>query len=217
MDASDDVAKVSRNLNYSTDESATVFRISWYSVASKPNVILETYNEAESQVFNGDAKFSLRIGGEKANVNISVDGSKSSVGVEVEGMDEVAVGVFLDDLLGSLNDALLKYDALPSDDKAKLKRALVAKTCWDRLVREILNKSPLNDVYHQVAHGREMMIKAVEGEDGMHPITLTTSGWLSQIESLPRDEALPGNIASELAKKSIEWKRETQEVIGRYL
>jgi hypothetical protein len=217
LEASEDMAKVSRNVNYSLDESATVFRITWYSVASKPNVILEEYNEAESQVFNGDAKFSLRIAGEKANVNISVDGAKSSVGVEAEGMDEVAVSVFLDDLVGSLNDALSKYDALPSDDKAKLKRALVAKTCWDRLVREILNKSPLNDVYHQVAHGREMMIKAVEGEDGMHPITLTTSGWLSQIESLPRDEALPGNIASELAKKSIEWKRETQEVIGRYL
>ncbi len=217
MDASDDIAKVSRNLNYSTDESATVFRITWYSVASKPNVILDAYNEAESQVFNGDAKFSLRIAGEQAKVNISVDGSKSSVGVEAEGKDEIAVGVFLDDLLGSLNDFLSKYDALPSDDKAKVKRALVAKTCWDRLVRQILNKSPLNDVYHQVAHGREMIIKAVEGEDGMHPITLTTSGWLSQIESLPRDEALPGNIASELAKKSIEWKRETQEVISRYL
>ena len=217
MDASEEMAKVSRKLNYSIDESATVFRITWYSVASKPNVILEAYNEAESQVFNGDAKFSLRIAGEKAKVNISVDGAKSSVGVEAEGKDEVAVGVFLDDLVGSLNDALSKYDSLPSDDKSKLKRALVAKTCWDRLVHEILNKSPLNDVYHQVAHGREMMIKAVEGDDGMHPITLTTSGWLSQIESLPRDEALPGNIASELAKKSIEWKRETQEVIGRYL
>ncbi|MHA2352943.1 MAG: putative selenocysteine system protein [Candidatus Thorarchaeota archaeon] len=217
MDASEDMAKVSRNLNYSTDESAEVFRITWYSVASKPNVILEEYSEAESQVFNGAAKFSLRIAGEKAKVNISVDGAKSSVGVEAEGKDEIAVGVFLDNLVGSLDNALSKYDSLPNDDKAKLKRALVAKTCWDRLVREILNKSPLNDVYHQVAHGREMMIKAVEGEDGMHPITLTTSGWLSQIESLPRDEALPGNIASELAKKSIEWKRETQEVISRYL
>ena len=217
MDASEDMAKVSRNLNYSSDESAAVFRITWYSVASKPNVILEEYREAESQVFNGEAKFSLRIAGEKALVNISVDGSKSSVGVEAEGKDEVAVGVFLDDLVGSLNDAFSKYDSLPSDDKAKLKRALVAKTCWDRVVREILNKAPLSDVYVQVAHGREMMIKAVEGEDGMHPITLTTSGWLSKIESLPRDETLPGGIASELAKKSIEWKRETQEVIGRYL
>jgi len=139
------MAKVSRNLNYSSDESAAVFRITWYSVASKPNVILEEYREAESQVFNGEAKFSLRIAGEKALVNISVDGSKSSVGVEAEGKDEVAVGVFLDDLVGSLNDAFSKYDSLPSDDKAKLKRALVAKTCWDRVVREILNKAPLSD------------------------------------------------------------------------
>jgi hypothetical protein len=217
LDASEDMAQVSRKLNYSIDESATVFRIAWYSVASKPNVILEEYSEAESQVFNGAAKFSLRIAGEKARVNISVDGAKSSVGVEAEGKDEVAIGVFLDDLLGSLNDALSKYDSLTTDDKARLKRALVAKTCWDRVVREILNKAPLSDVYVQVAHGREMMIKAVEGEDEMHPITLTTSGWLSKIESLPRNETLPGNIASDLAKKSIEWKRETQEVISRYL
>jgi hypothetical protein len=211
------MVKVSRNLKYSTDESAEVFRITWYSVASKPNVILEEYNEAESQVFNGKAKFSLRIAEEKAFVNISVDGEKSSVGVDAEGKDEGAVGKFLDDLVDALNAALSKYEALPAEDKTKLKRALVAKTCWDRVVREILNKAPLNDVYVQVAHGREMMIKATEGEDGMHPLTLTTSGWLSRIESLPRDETLPGNIATELAKKSIEWKKETHEVIGRYI
>jgi hypothetical protein len=217
LDATEDMAQVSRSLNYFTDDSATVFRIAWYSVASKSNVILEEYSEAESQVFNGAAKFSLRIAGEKAQVNISVNGAKSSIEVEAEGMDEVAVGVFLDDLVNSLTDALSKYDSLPGDDKARLKRALVAKTCWDRVVREILDKSPLSEVYLQVAHGREMMIKAIEGENGMYPLTLTTSGWLSKIESLPREEPLPGNIASELAKKSIEWKRETQEVISRYL
>lgn len=217
MDASEEMAKISRNLNYSIDESATVFRIAWFSVASKPNVILEEYREAESQVFNGAAKFSLRIAGEKALLNISVDGAKSTIGIEAEGMDEVAVGVFLDDLLEYLNNAITKYDVLPGDDKAKLRRALVAKTCWDRVVREILDKAPLSNVYVQVAHGREMIIKAIEGEDGMHPITLTTSGWLSQIESLPRDTPLPGNIASELAKKSIEWKKETHDIIGRYL
>ena len=217
MDASEDMAQVSRTINYFTDDSATVFRIAWYSVASKPNVLLEEYSEAESQVFNGAAKFSLRIAGEKAQVNISVDGDKSSIEVGAEGMDEVAVGIFLDDLMTSLSDALSKYDSLPDDDKSRLKRALVAKTCWDRVVREILNKAPLSDVYVQVAHGREMMIKAIEGDDGMYPLTLSTSGWLSKIESLPREEPLPGNIASELAKKSIEWKRETQEVISRYL
>ncbi len=217
MDASEDMAQVSRTINYFTDDSATVFRIAWYSVASKPNVLLEEYSEAESQVFNGAAKFSLRIAGEKAQVNISVDGDKSSIEVGAEGMDEVAVGIFLDDLVTSLSDALSKYDSLPGEDKAKLKRALVAKACWDRVVREILNKAPLSDVYVQVAHGREMMIKAIEGDNGMYPLTLSTSGWLSKIESLPREEPLPGNIASELAKKSIEWKRETQEVISRYL
>ncbi|MGD9395360.1 MAG: hypothetical protein PVJ05_02935 [Candidatus Thorarchaeota archaeon] len=208
---------MSRSLSYSSDESAAVFRIAWYSVASRPNVILEEYTEAESQVFNGAAKFSLRIADEKALVTISVDGSKSSIGVEAEGKDETAIGEFLDEVVASLNQAISKYDTLPDDDKAKLKRALVAKTCWDRVVHGILKKAPLNDVYTQVAHGREMMIKATEGEDGMHPLTLTTSGWLSRIESLPRDEALPGNIAAELAKKSIEWKKETHAVISRYI
>lgn len=217
MDASMEMVKVSRDLSYNADDSAAVFRIAWYAVASRPSVILEEYNEAESQVFNGAAKFSLRIADEKALVIISVDGAKSAIHVEAEGEDEVAVGEFLDELVESMNGALSKYNALPSDDKAKLKRALVAKTCWDRVVYDILNKSPLSDVYIQVAHGREMMIKATEGEEGMHPLTLTTSGWLSRIESLPRDEALPGNIASELAKKSIEWKKETHEVIGRYI
>ena len=217
MDEPEEMAKVSRSLNYSTDESAAVFRIAWYSVASRPNVILEEYSEAESQVFNGAAKFSLRIANEKALVNISVDGSKSSIDVEAEGMDDVAVGVFLDELIDSLNTALSKYETLPNGDKAKLKRALVAKTCWDRIIYEILKKAPLSDVYVQVAHGREMMIKATEGEEEMHPLTLTTSGWLSRIESLPRDQALPGNIASELAKKSIEWKKETHAIISRYI
>jgi hypothetical protein len=62
-----------------------------------------------------------------------------------------------------------------------------------------------------------MMIKATEGEESVPSLTLSTSGWLSRIESLPRDETLPGNIASELAKKSIEWKKETQDIISRYL
>jgi len=211
------MVKVSRSLNYSVDDSTTVFRIAWYEVASKPNVILEEYREAESQVFKGEAKFSLRIAGERALANISVDGAKSTIGVEAEGVDEVAVGIFLDGFAGSLNNALAKYDALSDDHKSKLKRALVAKTCWDRMVREILNKAPLNDVYIQVAHGREMMIKATEGEENVPSLTLTTSGWLSKIESLPRDETLPSNIASELAKKSIEWKKETQDIISRYI
>ena len=217
MEASEEMTQVSRNVNYSTDESATVFRIAWYAVASKPNVLLEEYNEAESQVFNGQAKFSLHIAGEKGKVGISVDGAKSSIGVEAEGKDEIALGGYLDGLVEFLNNSLAKYESLPAEDKAKLKRALVAKACWDRVVREILNKAPSSNVYYQVAHGREMMIKAFEGEDDVHPITLTTSGWLSQIESLPRDQTLPGNVASELAKKSIEWKRETQAVISRYL
>ena len=210
-------AEVSRALNFSSDEPAVVFRLAWYVVASKPNLILDEHSEAESKDFHGSAKFSLRIAGEAANTTIQVTKSKSSVELTAQGLDEVALSVYLDDHLEAMSDALTKYQALPEEDKTKLRRALVAKTCWDRMVREILNKAPANDVYLQVAHGREMMIKSTEGENGLLPVTLTTAAWLSKIESLPRDETMPGNIATELAKKSIEWKRETQEFISRYI
>ena len=211
------MAEVSRTLNFSSDEPAVIFRLAWYVVASKPNLILEEHSEAESQDFQGSAKFSLRIAGEEANVIINVTESRSSMELIALGQDEVALAVYLDDHIEAMRAALEKYQSLPEEDKTKLRRALVAKTCWDRVVREILNKAPVNDVYIQVAHGREMMIKATEGEDGVPPLTLTTAAWLTKIESLPRDKTMPGNIASELAKKSIEWKRETHEVICRYI
>ncbi|MHA2003917.1 MAG: putative selenocysteine system protein, partial [Candidatus Thorarchaeota archaeon] len=109
-----------------------------------------------------------------------------------------------------------KYQSLSDEEKGKLRRALVAKTCWDKIVFEILNKAPAGSVYFQLAHGREMIIKATEGED-IHALPLTTSGWLSKIEGVPRDEVLPSSIAMELAKKSVEWKKETQDIIARYI
>ncbi|MFW9793719.1 MAG: hypothetical protein ACFFEE_05435 [Candidatus Thorarchaeota archaeon] len=211
------MTEVSRALNFTSIDPAVVFRLAWYAVASKPNLLLEEHSEAESQDFLGSAKFSLKIGGEAAHVTIQVNESKSSVEMIAQGLEEGALSAYLDDHQGTLNDILTKYQALPEEDKSKLRRALVAKTCWDRVVKEILNKSPAGDVYIQVAHGREMMIKATEGENGVFPATLTTAAWLTKIEPLPRDETLPGNIASELAKKSIEWKKETQDIIRRYI
>lgn len=213
----DDSAEVSRELSFSSVEPAVVFRLAWYVVASKPNLILEEHNEAESQDFQGSAKFSLRIAGEAAHAGIQVTETKSVVKLSAQGHDEVALSVYLNDHLEAMKESLSKYESLPEDDKSKLKRALVAKTCWDRVVKEILAKAPVNDVYIQVAHGREMMIKATEGDSGVPPAALTTAAWLSKIESLPREETMPGNIASELAKKSIEWKHETQNIIGRYI
>ncbi len=210
-------AEVSRALNFSDIEPAVVFRLAWYVIASKPNLILEEYHEAESQDFQGSAKFSLKIAGEEADVTVRVTESKSSVELIARSSDEVAVSLYLNEHLEAMRDALAKYHALPEEDKSKLRRALVAKTCWDRVVREILNKSPTNEIYIQVAHGREMVIKATEGENGVPPLTMTTAAWLSRIESLPREEIMPGNIASELAKKSIEWKRETHDIICRYI
>ena len=217
MNATDGMAEVSQIQRYTSEDPAAVFRVVWYAIASKPNVILEEYSEAESTTFQGNAKFSLQIAGEKAFASIKVDEKDSSVEISAQGKDEVALKVYLDDIMESFEDSINKFKSLSEEDKSKLRRALVAKTCWDRVVYKILKKAPQSEVYYQVAHGREMMIKATEGEDSVHPLTLTTSGWLSNIESLPREEPLPGNIASELAKKSIEWKRGTLEVISRYL
>ena len=217
MDDLDDMAEISQIQKYISEDSAAVFRVAWYAIASKPNVLLEDYNEAESMSFQGNAKFSLQIGGEKAFASVKVNAKDSSVELHAQGKDEVALKVYLDGIMENLEESISKFKALPEEDRSKLRRALVAKTCWDMVIYKILNKAPLSEVYYQIAHGREMMIKATEGDDGVNPLLLTTSGWLSNIESLPREQTLPGNIASELAKKSIEWKRGTHEVIGRYL
>jgi len=217
LNATDDMAEVSQIQRYTSEDSAAVFRVVWYAIASKPNVILEEYSEAESTTFQGNAKFVLQIAGEKAFASIKVDEKDSSVEISAQGKDEVALKVYLDDIMESFEDSINKFQSLPEEDKSKLRRALVAKTCWDRVVYKILKRAPQSEVYYQVAHGREMMIKATEGEGRVHPLTLTTSGWLANIESLPREEPLPGNIASELAKKSIEWKKGTLEIISRYL
>lgn len=217
MNLTDNMAEVSQIQRYSSEDSAAVFRVVWYAIASKPNVILEEYSEAESTTFQANAKFALQIAGEKAFASIKVDEKDSSVEISAQGKDEVALKVYLDDIMESFEDSINKFKSLPEEDKSKLRRALVAKTCWDRMVFKILKKAPQSEVYYQVAHGREMMIKATEGEGGVHPLTLTTLGWLANIESLPHEEPLPGNIASELAKKSVEWKKGTLEVISRYL
>ncbi|MHA1614477.1 MAG: hypothetical protein ACTSYJ_06490, partial [Candidatus Thorarchaeota archaeon] len=79
MNATDDMAEVSQIQRYSSEDSAAVFRVVWYAIASKPNVILEEYSEAESTIFQGNAKFSLQIAGEKAFASIKVDEKDSSI------------------------------------------------------------------------------------------------------------------------------------------
>ncbi|TFG33229.1 hypothetical protein EU528_00785 [Candidatus Thorarchaeota archaeon] len=217
MEADDDMVEISQIQKYASEDSAAVFRVAWYAIASKPNVLLDQYSEAESTSFQGDAKFSLQIAGEKAFASVKVNEEEASVELHAQGKDEVALKVYLDGIMENLEESISKLEALPEEDRSKLRRALVAKTCWDMVVHKILKKAPLSEVYYQVAHGREMIIKATEGDEGVNTIALTTSGWLSNIESLPREQPLPGNIAAELAKKSIEWKKGTHAVIGRYL
>jgi len=198
------------------DDPSIVFRVAWYVVASSPGVYLSDYSEPESQEFQGSASFTVRTENTSREVDISVVGEKSNIQVKVHGQNEEELQAYLESLSTEINSSLDKYRVLGTNQKSRVRRALVAKTCWDRLIHMILKKQPLSEVYYQVAHGREMMIKATEGEN-LHPITLHTSGWLSQIEKLPRDEPLPGDLATALAKKSVEWKQETIDVIKRYI
>lgn len=207
---------ISKTMSYDIPDSAVVFRLAWYAVASKPGVLLNEYSEAESQVYNGKASFSLRFDENEANVQVWVEEQSKKVQFTAWGSQKEPLDAYLGDITNSVESSVSKYQQLSQEQQGKLKRALVAKTCWDKVVFEILNKASAASIYVQVAHGREMMIKAIEGEE-MLSLPLTTSGWLSRIESLPRDEVLPSGIATELAKKSVEWKKETQEVISRYI
>ncbi len=198
------------------DDPAIVFRVAWYAVASSPGVYLSAYSEPESQEFQGSASFTVRAENNSMEVSLSVVGEKSNIQIKVKGSDEKDLELYLETLSNDINASLDKYRVLGTNQKSRVRRALVAKTCWDRLVYLILKKQPLSEVYFQVAHGREMMIKATEGES-LHPITLHTSGWLSQFENLPREDPVPGDLATALAKKSVEWKQDTIEVIKRYI
>ncbi len=208
--------KVSRTHEYKKTDAVTLFKLAWYAVASKPGVLLANHSEAESQSFKGEAMFTARIDQKPIKVKIDVEEEKGSVEITGWGEDEVALGTYLDSTMDAFDKSSDKYLSLADEEKQKLRRALIAKTCWDRVIHKILNKAPLSDIYFQLAHGREMMIKATKGDE-LNPITLTTSGWLSRIEPLPRDETPPAGIATELEKKCIEWKKGTQEVIQNLL
>ncbi|MGY5876716.1 MAG: hypothetical protein RTU30_13290 [Candidatus Thorarchaeota archaeon] len=207
---------MSRTITYDAPESAVVFRIAWYVVASQPGVLLSEYSEAESTIFKGKAMFTAEVEGKKITTRIWVEEAQTSVEISASGDDDAILNSYVETLSQYLETSLVKYRQLEDDETGRLRRALVAKTCWDRVIYHILGKAKVTDIYLQVAHGREMMIKATEGDD-IHPVTLSTSGWLSTIEKLPSDETMPADLAVNLAKKTVEWKRETHQVIGQYL
>ncbi|TFF92416.1 hypothetical protein EU546_07555 [Candidatus Thorarchaeota archaeon] len=150
------------------------------------------------------------------SIRIWVEEAQRSVEFTAWGDDESVIEPLVDQIAERFERAIAKYNDLPEEKQSKMKRALTAKMCWDRLIFEILNKAPLSSVYFQVAHGREMLIKATEGEE-VQPTSLTTGAWLSKIEEYPEDQPLPGEVAMELAKKSVEWKKATHGVIQEYL
>ncbi|MGD2072962.1 MAG: hypothetical protein PVG65_05695 [Candidatus Thorarchaeota archaeon] len=216
MEEIDDETKVSRTESFERTEPSVVFKIAWFHVSSKPGVVLKEYSEAESKLFKGKALFDVDLDDERMAVRIWVEEAHRSIEVAAWGDDEGALGEYLDEILKNIETSAEKYLKLNKDDQQRIRRALIAKTCWDRVVYEILSKANANDVYIQVAHGREMMIKATEGLD-FDPITLTTSAWLTKIEPLPRDEPLPVDLAKELAKKTVAWKKDTAHLICQYI
>ena len=216
MERVDDRVRASKTLRYDLPEPSVVFRIAWYVAASPPGVLLSEHSEAESQVFDGRATFTATTSGVNLRLRVAVDGAKKSIEVTAFGADQAVITRYVNDLASMLESSLRKYRSLPDKEKNKLRRALVAKTCWDRVVHDVFRKSPLSEIYFDLSHGREMIVQATEGED-VHPVALTTAAWLSKIEKLPRDRVLPPEIATELAKKTIEWKKETHAVISRYL
>jgi hypothetical protein len=212
MEGLESLIQVDRTLEYDKPDPPTVFRIAWYAAARRPGVRLTEYSEAESQTFEGNATFFTKIEDSKGAVRVSVEGAQTVVGLTVWGEDQDKASTYVDEVLSLLQESLDKYKSLEAEAQERLRRALVAKTCTDRIVYLILNRSPVSDIYFQVAHAREMMIKAAEGQE-VSPVAMSTAGWLAQIESLPRDQTMPANIATELAKKSIEWKSQVHDFI----
>ena len=216
MEEIDDEIKVARTESFERTEPSVVFKIAWYHVSSKPGVVLKEYSEAESKLFKGKAIFNVKLDDEEMAVRIWVEEAHRSLEVAAWGDDEKPIGEYLDTIMKEVENSAEKYLKLEESDQQRIRRALIAKTCWDRVVYEILSKAPANAAYIQVAHGREMMIKATEGLD-FDPITLTTSAWLTKIEPLPREEPLPAEIAKELAMKTVEWKKDTSHLISQYI
>ena len=216
MEEIDDEIKVARTESFERTEPSVIFKIAWYHVSSKPGVVLKEYSEAESKLFKGKAIFNVKLDDEEMAVRIWVEEAHRSLEVAAWGEDEKPLGEYLDKIIKDVENSAKQYLKLEEENQQRIRRALIAKTCWDRVVYKILSKAPTSDVYIQVAHGREMMIKATEGLD-FDPITLTTSAWLTRIEPLPKDEPLPADFAKELAIKTVEWKKDTSHLIGQYI
>ena len=136
------------------DDPAIVFRVAWYVVASSPGVYLSSYSEPESQEFQGSASFTVRAENNSMEVSISLVGQNSNIQIEAHGHDEQELGNYLETLSNEINSSLDKYRVLGTNQTSRVRQALIAKTCWDRLVFLILKKRPLSEVYYQVAHNR---------------------------------------------------------------
>lgn len=210
-------AQVERTISYEKLDPPFVFRLAWFVSSSFLGARLIEENEAESQVFVGEARFSVKIDDHETLISCKVDESDSSITISVHGDDETVINKTIESIESNLNQALTKINVLNEEEQNRIGRAFVAKCCVDRIVYHVLNNSPTSDIYFQVAHAREMMVKAAAGDEAVNPLALSTAGWLSKIEPLPREEKMPSNIAKEIALKSVEWKKQIQSFIKQFI
>ncbi|MHA2187954.1 MAG: hypothetical protein ACW99V_06915, partial [Candidatus Thorarchaeota archaeon] len=147
MDDMKDSARVVRELKYKTPEPSVIFRIAWYVIASKPGVRLTEYSEAESQDFVAKAMFAAEVESQPIRIRFSVEGVAANVEISAFGEDEDILNKYIDEAKAEFEVAIKKYLALSDDAKSRLRRALVAKTCWDRVVFHVLSKSVVGVIY----------------------------------------------------------------------
>ncbi len=212
----DESAKIARTLSYESPESRVVFKIGWHVVTSRPGVVLDDYHESESTSFSGRALFSTKIDNEPLTFRLGVDGAMRTVELAVWARANQIGEPLLNEFVENMQTSLSKYTTLSEEQKQRVLRALLAKMSLDRLIHCILTKSPKNEIYFHLAHSREMIITATAGEE-FQPLLLSISAWIQRLEKLASDAPLPAEDATDLAKKALEWKRDTRALISRYI
>ncbi len=212
----DESSKIAQAISYESTEARVVFKIGWYVVSSRPGVILDDYNETPCDSFTGMALFSTKLNDTPLQIRVGVADATRTAELAVWAHERTVGEPILSELVEKMQTSLSKYNTLSEDNQQRVKRALLAKMCWDRVIYSILKKTSKGEIYFHLAHGREMLITATTGEE-FPPLLLSTSAWLQRLEKLPNDAQIPADDAAELAKKSLEWKRDTRAIIARYL
>ena len=119
MEEIGDKTEISKTISYDIPDSAVVFRLAWYAVASKPGVLLNEYSEAESQIYKGKAIFSSKDA--KADVRVWVEEAQRLVEITGWGDEEVQLDKYLNEVAQSVEASVNKYQSLSEEEKGKVR------------------------------------------------------------------------------------------------